>query len=102
LETKSFTEKVYEIVKQIPKGKVMTYQDVALLAGSPKASRAVGTAMKNNPDKSVIPCHRVVGSNGTMNGYAFGGENVKIDLLKKEGVMFDGIKVDLKVSRMRS
>lgn len=96
---KPFYEKIYEIVKQIPEGKVLTYQDVAKLAGSPGASRAVGTAMKNNPDKSLIPCHRVVGSDGRMHGYAFGGEKVKIEILKKEGVKFIGDKVDLKVSK---
>ncbi len=71
---KTFTQKVYDVVKKIPKGKVLTYQEVAQLAGSPRAARAVGTAMKNNPDRSIVPCHRVVGSGGTMNGYAFGGE----------------------------
>lgn len=98
---KSFRQKVYEVVKQISVGKVLTYQDVAKLAGSPGASRAVGSAMKNNPDKAIIPCHRVVGSNGTMNGYAFGGEKVKIEILKKEGVKFKGDKVNLNISRWK-
>ncbi len=95
----SFSEKVYEVVKNIPKGKVLTYQDVAKLAGSPGASRAVGSAMKNNPDKTIIPCHRVVGSDGGMHGYAFGGEKVKREILKKEGVLIKGNKVDLIKSR---
>lgn len=98
---KSFTEKVYDVAAKIPKGKVMTYQDVAKLAGNPKASRAVGTAMKNNPDRNIVPCHRVVGSTGTMNGYAYGGESVKIEMLKKEGVKFKGNKVDLTLSRAK-
>ena len=102
MSAKPFSQKVYEIVKKIPKGKVLTYLDVAELAGSSGAARAVGTAMKNNPDKSTIPCHRVVGSNGTMNGYAFGGEAVKIDILKKEGVEFKGLRVDLKKSRYKT
>lgn len=76
-----------------------TYQDVARLAGNPKAWRAVGAAMKNNPDKSVAPCHRVVGSDGSMHGYAFGGEQAKIELLKYEGVTFVGDTVDLHASR---
>lgn len=97
--TQSFRQKVYKVVQQIPKGKVLTYQDVAKLAGSPGASRAVGSAMKNNPNKSIIPCHRVVGSSGTMNGYAFGGEVVKIEILKQEGVKFKRDKVDLTFSR---
>ncbi len=97
--TQSFRQKVYKVVQQIPKGKVLTYQDVAKLAGSPGAFRAVGSAMKNNPNKSIIPCHRVVGSSGTMNGYAFGGEAVKIEILTKEGVAFKKTQVDLKLSR---
>lgn len=96
----NFQNKVYEIVKAIPKGKVMTYKDVATRAGNPKASRAVGTAMKNNPDKSIIPCHRVVGSDGAMHGYAFGGETEKIRILKSESVTFTKNKVDLAKSRL--
>lgn len=95
MSKKTFSQKVYEVVSKIPRGKVLTYQEVARLAGSPAACRAVGTAMKNNPDRKIVPCHRVVGSTGTMNGYAYGGESVKIDLLKKEGVPFKGLKVDL-------
>ena len=95
----TFQDKVYEVVKNIPAGRVMTYQEVATKAGSPGASRAVGTAMKNNPDKSIIPCHRVVGSDRAMHGYAFGGESEKIRLLKSEGVTLTKNKVDLAKSR---
>ena len=98
----SFYQKIYEIVKEIPPGKVLTYQDVARLAGSPGASRAVGSAMKNNPDNKIIPCHRVVGSTGQMHGFAFGGEDIKVQMLKKEGVVFKGDKVDLKISRWKT
>jgi len=98
----TFYEKVYEVVKQIPAGKIVTYQDVALLAGSPKASRAVGTAMKNNPDKSTIPCHRVVGSDGSMHGYAFGGVTTKQEILSKEGVKMKNGKADLVISRWKN
>lgn len=94
-----FTQNVYKIVEAIPQGKVMTYGDVAEKVGSPGAARAVGTAMKNNPDMSKIPCHRVVGSDGGMNGYAFGGQMAKIEKLKQEGVQFRGLKVNLKLSR---
>ena len=66
----SFTEKVYEFIRTIPKGKVMTYGDVAAAVGSPKAARAVGMAMRNNPDAPKTPCHRVVASDGTMHGYS--------------------------------
>lgn len=99
---KDFRSRVYEIVKHIPEGKVMTYGQVAKLAGSPGASRAVGAAMKANPNKTAIPCHRVVGSDGAMHGYAFGGENIKIEILKREGVKFTGNNVDLNLSRFLS
>lgn len=97
-----FYQKVYEVVSRIPKGKVLTYGDVAWLAGSPGAYRAVGTAMKLNPNLVVCPCHRVVGSDGKMHGYANGGEEVKIEMLKKEGIKFKGNKVDLGVSRWKT
>ncbi len=99
---KSFSDRAYDIVKQIPPGKVATYQDVAILAGKSRASRAVGTAMKNNPDPETIPCHRVIGSDGKMHGYsARGGIVSKIQLLKKEGVVFLKNKVDLKNFRWK-
>lgn len=92
---KSFYSKVYKVVKKIPRGKVLTYKQVAKLAGNPKAFRAVGTAMKLNPDIKNIPCHRVVGSDGTMRGYSAGsGIITKTKLLKKEGVKFLGDRVN--------
>lgn len=97
-----FYKKVYKIVRKIPHGKVLTYQDVAKLAGNPKASRAVGGAMKNNPDNNINPCHRVIGSDGKMHGFAFGGKTVKFEKLKKEGVVFVNKKVDLQISRWQS
>jgi O-6-methylguanine DNA methyltransferase len=90
---------VYEVVKRIPAGKVMTYQDVAIAAGSPKAVRAVGSAMHNNPDASTIPCHRVVASDGRMLGYAFGGVSSKEERLLAEGVAITDGRVDLVASR---
>lgn len=82
---KAFTEKVYEIVRKIPKGSVLTYKEVAKKAGSPKAVRAVGTILSKNFDPD-IPCHRVIRSDGKMGGYNRGTEN-KIKILKKEGVL---------------
>lgn len=79
----SFQKKVYNIVRKIPKGKVLTYKEVAKLAGSPGASRAVGNVLNKNYDKS-IPCHRVIRSDGKTGGYNRGGRN-KIRLLKDEG-----------------
>lgn len=72
-------------MKKIPKGKVLTYKEVAKLAGSPRAYRAVGNILNKNYDKS-IPCHRVVRSDGKAGGYNRGREN-KIKILKREGVI---------------
>lgn len=94
-----FTRRVHEVVQRIPAGKVATYGDVALVAGSPGASRAVGSAMRRNPDMKTTPCHRVVGSGGSMHGYAFGGIAEKIRKLRAEGVVFNGNRVNLAVSR---
>lgn len=97
----SFYSKVYDVVQKIPIGKVATYKQIAKLAGNENACRAVGTAMKNNPDMTIIPCHRVVGSDGTMHGYSAGqGVSTKIEMLKKEGVSFVGNQVNLEISKM--
>ena len=95
----TFRERVYSLAKKIPKGKVATYGQLATLAGSPGAARAVGVCMKENPDKTTIPCHRVVSSSGELTGYAFGGISVKQQILQKEGVKFVGSRVDLKLSQ---
>lgn len=75
---------VYEVVKKIPKGNTMTYKEVAIMIGNPKAFRAVGTVLGKNFDKT-IPCHRVIKTNGKMGGYNRGGENKKFQILKEEG-----------------
>lgn len=94
-----FKEKVYEITKQIPQGKVATYGQIARLAGNKKAARAVGMIMKNNPFAPVVPCHRVVGCDGKLTGYS-GGEGVKtkMEMLEKEGVSFLKKKINLEKS----
>ena len=91
-------EKIYNVVKQIPKGKVATYGQVALLAGNPRWARVVGYALHVNPDPENIKCHRVVNRNGEVSkAFAFGGENMQITLLREEGVeVIDG-KVDLSI-----
>lgn len=95
-----FSQKVYELVASIPQGKVMTYGQVARLAGSPKAARAVGMCMKNNPDLTVIPCHRVVASDGSLTGYSAGeGLTTKKEKLQSEGVVFSGDLVNLPQSQ---
>jgi len=79
----SFQHKVWEELLQIPYGKTISYADLAKAAGSPKACRAVGSANGKNPIAIIIPCHRVIASNGELGGYAHGLE-VKKQLLKLE------------------
>lgn len=80
---KTFKQRVQEIVRRIPKGKTMTYAEVAKYAGSPGASRAVGSIMKNNYDPK-IPCHRVIRSDGGIGGYNRGGMEKKRKMLIEE------------------
>ena len=83
----SFFEKVYEVVKKIPKGRVATYGQIACLAGSPRSARQVGYALHVNPEPFVIPCHRVVNRFGSLApAFAFGGVEVQAALLRDEGV----------------
>jgi O-6-methylguanine DNA methyltransferase len=85
IKVKTFKQRVQEIVREIPKGKTMSYGEVAKYAGSPGASRAVGSIMKANYDKTV-PCHRVICADGKVGEYNRGGPSKKLALLKKEGV----------------
>ncbi len=78
-----FRQKVWNILCQIPYGKVITYGDIAKKIGI-KSAQAVGGAVGHNPISIIIPCHRVVGSNGSLTGFA-GGIKTKIKLLEKEG-----------------
>ena len=80
----TFTEKVYTVVKRIPKGTVLTYKQVATRAGKPKAYRAVGNILNKNFNPE-IPCHRVVRSDGTVGGYNRGSVS-KQHILRAEGV----------------
>jgi methylated-DNA-protein-cysteine methyltransferase related protein len=96
----TFKDKVYDLARQIPKGKVATYGQLAALAGSPGAARAVGMCMKTNTDAPRTPCHRVVASDGSLTGFAFGdGVTTKHALLLEEGVYFNKNKVDLSRSQ---
>jgi len=83
---KTFTEKVKYIVRSIPKGKVMTYKEVAAAAGNNAAARAVANVMATNYDTSV-PCHRVIRTDGSVGGYNRGGEVTKKSLLLAEGAI---------------
>ena len=78
-----FQKKVYNIVKKIPRGNVLTYKEVARLVGRPKAFRAVGNTLNKNPFAPTVPCHRVIRSDGRVGGYAK-GTKTKIELLKRE------------------
>ena len=83
-------ENIYEVVKSIPKGKVATYGQVALLAGNPRWARVVGYALHVNPEPGIIPCHRVVNREGKVApSFAFGGEGVQRQLLESEGIVFE-------------
>jgi len=78
-----FKKRVYSIVSSIPKGRVMSYKQVAEASGYPKAWRAVGNVLNKNRS-SKVPCHRVIRSDGRIGGFG-GGTEKKIALLKKEG-----------------
>ena len=83
----NFYQRVYDVVSNIPCGKVATYGQVARLAGNPRASRAVGYALHVNPQPCVIPCHRVVNREGRLApAFAFGGTDAQKALLEQEGV----------------
>lgn len=97
---KSAFELIYDIVKQIPRGKVAAYGQVAALAGNKKWSRVVGYALHANPDPEHIPCHRVVNRLGEVSpAFAFGGENQQIILLESEGIEIEGDRVNLEKYR---
>lgn len=97
---KSVFQLIYDVVKQIPKGKVATYGQVAVLAGNRRWARVVGYALHANPDPEHIPCHRVVNRLGEVSeAFAFGGENEQIKLLQNEGVVLNGNRVDLEKYR---
>ena len=82
----SFQKKVLLKVLNIPEGQVKSYRQIAQEAGSPKAWRAIGTALKKNPYAPFVPCHRVIASTGKIGGYS-GGVAEKRRLLEKEGLI---------------
>jgi methylated-DNA-[protein]-cysteine S-methyltransferase len=78
-----FQKRVWEELVRIPFGETISYGELAIRVGNPSASRAVGHANSKNPIALIIPCHRVIGANGTLTGYA-GGLNLKDKLLSWE------------------
>lgn len=81
----AFQQRVWTALRAIPYGETRTYGELAAAIDSPNASRAVGMANHRNPIPIVIPCHRVIGANGTLTGYA-GGLEIKRRLLALEGI----------------
>ena len=89
-------DKIYEVVKKIPYGKVATYGQIAILAGNPRWARVVGYALHVNPDPENIRCYRVVNRFGELSeAFAFGGINEQAELLKAEGVEVEDNRVNL-------
>jgi O-6-methylguanine DNA methyltransferase len=94
----NFSERVYKTVSRIPKGRVMSYGQVAFLSGGPGAARAVGRLMAKNPRPGSgagrVPCHRVVKSDGFIGGFSGkGGISEKRSLLEGEGIRFEKDKI---------
>lgn len=82
-----FQKSVWKALLEIPYGQTSSYKQIANLIGNPKAVRAIGTACGNNPFLIIIPCHRIVKSDGSLGGFAYGSE-IKKKLLKLEGNIF--------------
>lgn len=83
----TFDQSVYEYLKTVPRGKVVTYGTIARALGRPRASRLVGNALHRNPTPVVMPCHRVVNREGRLApAFAFGGIDMQAQLLRAEGV----------------
>lgn len=84
--------RVYEKLLKVPKGKVTTYSELAKAVGLKNGQRAIGRIMNKNPFPVIVPCHRVILSNGKIGGYAW-GENVKTSMLSKEGIKIKNGKI---------
>jgi len=95
----NFHQRVWALTARVPRGRVVTYGDIARKLGT-KAYRAVGNALNRNPYAPSVPCHRVVGCDGSLTGFA-GGLEKKRKLLQREGIAFMGQKVDLPRQRHR-
>ncbi len=87
-----FEKQVLKKAMEIPCGRVVTYGELARAVGNPKAVRAVGNVMAQNPIPIIVPCHRVVKSDRTIGGYAHGSET-KESILKSEGITFEGKRI---------
>ena len=85
-------KKVYKKLLEVPKGKITTYSELAKAVGIKNGQRAIGRFMNKNPYPGIIPCHRVIKSDGKIGGYAYGEES-KTKMLSKEGVKIKNGKV---------
>ena len=84
--------RVYKKLLKVPKGNVTTYSELAKAVGLKNGQRAIGRIMNKNPFPVIVPCHRVILSNGKIGGYAW-GENVKTNMLSKEGIKIKNGKI---------
>ena len=85
-------KKIYKKLLEVPKGQITTYGELAKAVGLKNGQRAVGRIMNKNPYPVIIPCHRVVMSNGKVGGYAY-GENIKTNMLNDEGIKIENGKI---------
>ena len=100
-EKSMLREKVYEFLKTIPKGKVVTYGQIAEFLGNKKLSRSIGNILHNNPDEYKYPCYKVVNHKGNLSKhFAFGGIEKQKEKLESEGIIVNNYKVDLNKYQM--
>lgn len=88
----TYADKILALTAQIPRGKITTYKELSIRAGSPRSYRACGNALHKNPHPITVPCHRVVKANGELGGYAFGADK-KEKLLSSEGINIKNNKI---------
>ena len=94
-------EKVYDFLRKIPKGKVVTYGQIAEYLGNKNLARVVGNILHNNPDEDTFPCYKVVDSKGNLSkNFAFGGIEKQKEKLEKDGITVMNNKVDLDKYKM--
>ena len=92
-----FEDKVYKKLLEVPPGMVTTYRELAMAVGLKNGQRVIGRIMNKNPYPVIVPCHRVINSNGKIGGYAW-GEKIKTNMLSKEGIKIkNGKIIDLKM-----
>lgn len=95
-------QKVYEFLRTIPKGKVVTYGQIAEYLGNKKMARVVGNILHNNPNQNKYPCYKVVDSKGNLSkNFAFGGIDKQKEKLETEGIVVNNYQVDLNKYKMR-